>query len=170
VTLLRPISVVAFLSVSLAGATAGAFPGIAPTCDEEISFEPSLTPPAHDVAQEPVEPAPVAHTGVVPCAMIESGLLGPACEDAAFYVVTQAGVLLCSVDLDTLAVQQSATPVVERAPAPAAATFGGGLAANALVPEAAAVPPCFVRDLPVGALEARAVALDRGDKPPVPPA
>lgn len=74
----------------------------------------------------------IASEVVVPCAMAENGTLGPACQDAPFYVVNQNGTLLCRVDF---AVFANAAPVRAVDPAPAAPAQGAGVAfAAALVP------------------------------------
>jgi hypothetical protein len=63
---------------------------------------------------------------VVPCAMIDSGALGPDCHDAAIYVVTTHGTPLCRIDLATLAASRSAD-AIEDGP-PASSTSPGGWA------------------------------------------
>lgn len=68
---------------------------------------------------------------VVPCAMIESGALGPDCHDAAFYVVNPQGTLLCRVDVAVLGAS-TATDTLEDGP-PATPYASGG---HALPPAA----------------------------------
>ncbi|MDP2340570.1 MAG: hypothetical protein Q8O67_06415 [Deltaproteobacteria bacterium] len=80
---------------------------------------------------------------VVPCAMVESGVLGPACQDAAFYVVNQHGTLLCRVELAVFT-QAGSLPVVEQSPAAPAASQGSSVVA-AVVP---VLPPA----LPAGSM------------------
>ena len=63
--------------------------------------------PSHEQPREAALP-------IVPCAMVESGVLGAACADATFYVVTDAGVLLCTVDVDTFELTQA--PALTPAP------------------------------------------------------
>jgi hypothetical protein len=85
---------------------------------------------------------------VVPCAMIESGALGPDCHDAAFYVVNPQGTLLCRVDVAVLAVSHQ-TDTLEDGP-PATPYASGG---HALPPAAAVdvilprVPPASCHDV-----------------------
>jgi len=81
----------------------------------------------------------IASELVVPCAMAENGTLGPACQDAPFYVVNQNGTLLCRVDV---AVFANAAAVRAVDPAPAAPAQGAGVAF------AAAVVPVVPRLLP----------------------
>jgi len=81
----------------------------------------------------------IASEFVVPCAMAENGTLGPACQDAPFYVVNQNGTLLCRVDV---AVFANAAAVRAVDPAPAAPAQGAGVAF------AAAVVPVVPRLLP----------------------
>jgi hypothetical protein len=52
---------------------------------------------------------------VVPCAMVDSGVLGADCHDAAFYVVNQQGTLLCRIDVALLSTTAPASSV-EHAP------------------------------------------------------
>ncbi len=54
---------------------------------------------------------------IVPCAVVESGALGAACHDAAFYVVNQTGTLLCRVDVAVLASSARSTSIETAAPA-----------------------------------------------------
>ena len=47
---------------------------------------------------------------IVPCSMLESGLSGQVCADAAMYVVTSSGVVLCEIarpEPDTTVEEQS---------------------------------------------------------------
>jgi hypothetical protein len=56
---------------------------------------------------------------IIPCAMVESDLLGPWCVDAAFYLVTTSGTLLCRVSLPAVDIASTSTPdLEERDPAP----------------------------------------------------
>ncbi len=88
---------------------------------------------------EALQPADV----VVPCAMAESGLLGPACQDATFYVVNQHGTLLCRLELAVFT-QSASSPLVERAPASTTTNHGSSVVV-ALVP---LLPP----SLPAGSV------------------
>lgn len=130
-----------------------------PLCEEELSQ-------AEEIAVE--RPAPDT-LPIIPCAMVESGVLGPACGDATFYVVTDAGVMLCTVDIDTFQLTSAPSRSVETAPAAPAASWTGGLSAFATLPADAVLAPCVARDLLVGGLEHLAVPLERSMRPPVPP-
>lgn len=94
------------------------------------------------------------HEVVVPCALVESGALGPDCQDANFYVVNQTGTLLCRVDVAVFHVA-AAAPVVEQAPA-APAAGGAAVACAAVVDVDLLVPP------PPGYFERAIVALQPG--------
>jgi hypothetical protein len=169
----RKISVVLAVAVAAGAALAAPAASAFPTCDEEISFELAApvpaTAPAPAAAPLAAGPVADAELPVLPCAMVESGLLGPACGDAAFYVVTQAGVLLCSVDVDVFGAQDTSLPTVERAPAAPPSSVSFGLQASAVVPKAVAVPPCAVVDVSVPAPQQAHKPLERSDRPPVPP-
>ena len=52
---------------------------------------------------------------VVPCAMVDSGVWGADCHDAAFYVVNQQGTLLCRIDVALLTTTAPASSI-EQAP------------------------------------------------------
>jgi hypothetical protein len=83
-------------------------------------------------------PAPLhAVEVVVPCAVADSGVVGPECPDA-FYVVNHQGTVLCRVDLLAFAVDEG-RPSVQPDESPAAA--GTAFAAVALVPPAVPLPP-----------------------------
>ncbi len=56
---------------------------------------------------------------IIPCAMVESDQLGPWCVDAAVYLVTTSGTLLCRVSLPAVDLASVPTPDLEdRDPAP----------------------------------------------------
>ena len=89
---------------------------------------------------------PVLTSVIIPCAMVESGQLGPDCKDANFYVVNQVGTALCQVELSLFAAAHS-LPVVERAPW---AHGGSPLFASMLgLPVSSDVPPFFQPGVPV---------------------
>jgi hypothetical protein len=149
----------AFFLVAVACAASSA--RALPQCEEELSAQ-SVDDPVP--APEPTPPLPV-----VPCAMVESGVLGPACADATFYVVTDAGVLLCSVDVDTFQLTQAPARAVETLPAVPVAGVGSGLAAFATVPDGLALPVCLACDVDTRPLEREGARLDRGERPPLLP-
>jgi hypothetical protein len=64
---------------------------------------------------------------VVPCAMIDSGALGPDCHDAAFYVVTTHGTPLCRIDLQTVASARSTDTIDDGPPASSTSPHGSAL-------------------------------------------
>jgi hypothetical protein len=66
--------------------------------------------PSADADDDTPDPEPPAT--VVPCGMAESGLLGPGCVDASFYVVSNQGVLLCRMSLWPQVTSSGALPVV----------------------------------------------------------
>ena len=70
---------------------------------------------------------------VVPCAMIESGALGPDCHDAAFYVVNTQGTLLCRVDIAVLGASTSTDTLEDGPPATPYASGGHALPPAAVV-------------------------------------
>ena len=106
---------------------------------------------------------------VVPCAMVESGVLGPACADASFYVVTDAGVMLCTVDVDTFELAVAPARAVETAPAAPTSAMGFGMSASALAPEGVSLPVCLARDIARAGIAPQLPPRDRSDRPPVPP-
>lgn len=100
-----------------------------PVCDDEdISVE----------LEEPPEPEPA----VVPCAIIESGALGPWCLDASGYLITQSGVVLCEVHLpagDAFAAEGSDQLASRSLPA-STGPLGAGVD-GACTPPAGVAPP-----------------------------
>lgn len=78
-----------------------------------------------DEAERVVEQAQAEAQGaleelILPCAMVESDQLGPWCVDAAVYLVTMNGTLLCRVSLPAVDLTASNSPdLQERDPAPA---------------------------------------------------
>jgi hypothetical protein len=85
---------------------------------------------------------------VVPCAMVESGALGPDCHDAAFYVVNTQGTLLCRVDVAVLTVSQQSDTLEDGPPATPHASGGHALPPAAFVDVTLPrVPPPAVHDL-----------------------
>lgn len=87
---------------------------------------------------------------IVPCAMVESGALGPDCHDAAFYVVNPQGTLLCRVDVAVLTVSHPSDALEDGPPATPYASGGHALPPAAVVDVALpGVPPPAVHDLAV---------------------
>lgn len=147
--LLSPLLLVVAIAAS-SNAFAGELKNDLDDCDD-MSVEANDDDDAPDLSDREV---------VVPCAMAESGALGPACTDAAFYVVNQHGTLLCRVEL-TMFTNATTTPIVEQAPAaPAGGPHFSVVAA--LVPTLPPLPraavfvdvdPVFAADL-LGAADA----------------
>jgi len=59
---------------------------------------------------------------IVPCAVVDSGVLGPDCAAADFYVVNGSGTLLCRVDLAVLAHAPKSSTIEDAPPAAASTT------------------------------------------------
>lgn len=91
--------------------------------------------------------APVVAEVVVPCAMAENGTLGPACQDAAFYVVNQRGTLLCRVELATFT-NAAPTPMLEQSPASPSSSPGFATVAAVVPTVQVLAPPAQVTFLP----------------------
>ncbi|HEY1099302.1 MAG TPA: hypothetical protein VGF99_10245 [Myxococcota bacterium] len=75
--------------------------------------------------------APVVAEVIVPCAMVDSGMLGSDCHDAAFYVVNQAGTLLCRLDTMVLSANVASSSIDDGQPGSASvhvATAHAGIA------------------------------------------
>jgi hypothetical protein len=94
------------------------------------------------------DPEPSLSRGrlILPCAVADNALQngGLACADAAVYVVTHDGVLLCQIDVPTLA--PSTSPQIERAPAATLST-STAFAAAGLWGQVSALPPPLVVEL-----------------------
>ncbi len=85
---------------------------------------------------------------VVPCAMVESGALGPDCHDAAFYVVNTQGTLLCRVDVAMLGTSTSTDTLEDGPPATPYASGGHVLPPAAVVDVTLPrVPPAACHDV-----------------------
>ena len=133
------LTVFLFAGLSQAG-SARAEGALHPLCEEGRPGDEELAEPAlHSL------PVPAA---ILPCALLDSGLLqrgladdatAPGCADTPFYVVTHAGVLLCQVDVELFA--GSGVPTLERAPSALPSSTGSGPAALATPGLAALVPP-----------------------------
>lgn len=79
-------------------------------CHEEDSAE-ELAAAADEAAAVDVE------EHILPCALIESGQLGAWCPDAAFYVTTPSGTLLCRVLLPAVGLDRRGSSELEERPA-----------------------------------------------------
>lgn len=118
---MRLLVVLALLTLAGAARAEG---GVHPLCEEGR---------ADDELGEPL-PLTAPAAAILPCAMVDSGLLQDggtlACADTPFYVVTHAGVLLCQVDVEWFAA--TAAPALERAPSAAAPSSSAAHAAAAV--------------------------------------
>lgn len=136
----------ALLLASLLAAAPAAASGI---CDPE---RPETAAGDANAEAPAVPDAPEAPDAIVPCAMAENGLFGPACADAPVYVVTHNGVVLCQVSLGIVAPIGSSPELTARpvAPAPSSWSFAAPHAVASTAPRlpppaVAAVPGCPVR-------------------------
>lgn len=137
---------VLFLACLLQAGSARAEASTHPLCEEGRPGDEELVEPAVHALAIPA--------AILPCALVDSGLLqrGPAdegsaagCADTPFYVVTHAGVLLCQVDVELFA--GNGVPSLERAPGALPSSSGSAqaaLAASGLV----LVPPLVDAGLP----------------------
>jgi hypothetical protein len=140
-----------FLALLAFATSMVALPAIANDLDDcDQNPRDMSVPQEADIADEVEALAP--SDVVVPCAMVESGVLGPACQDAAFYVVNQHGTLLCRVELAVFT-QAGSLPIVEQAPAAPAAQQGSSVVV--------AVVPLLPPSLPAASV----IELER-QKPP----
>lgn len=80
---------------------------------------------------------------ILPCALAD-GAAG--CADAAVYVLTTGGVLLCEIDIPALT-QQGEAPIVEDTPG-VPASISVAASAYAVPVDLPALPPLLVRDAP----------------------
>jgi hypothetical protein len=74
-----------------------------PLCDDEQSLAPTTeidrAPRASDALVEKPAVGPRTVDVILPCAVAESGDLGPLCVDATGWLITQTGVVLCQISL-----------------------------------------------------------------------
>lgn len=157
-TWLAILSFAALLFAGFAARPAAAIPATLTACEEDgHSDEVQATP----------EPARM----ILPCSLAEHAFVSPSsgdpsCADAAIYLVTDAGVLLCQIDVSALA--SSSLPHIEKAP-PATFATSTAFSAGGIPAVGAALPPPLVVDL--AAVPGPAPALPRdgfGRPPPVP--
>ncbi len=123
---------------------------------------------ASGVCEDARTPAPQRRDDaelILPCAIAESGVLGPACQDAPMYVVTHGGVVLCQVDL-AVVLPGSSTPFVTTRPALPAQHHSSSGQEPALP---SATPLLRAQTSGDAARAPRAVAALPADVPPVPP-
>ena len=113
------------------------------------------SPEGDDVAVGVGEDSPAPERVILPCALADNGN-GPSakCNDAAIYIVTTGGVLLCQIDIPALEAQNG-LPAVDQKPATAASSTT--FASPALPAAPPRVPVALVRDVvtaaaaPIGA-------------------
>lgn len=103
---------------------------------------------------------------ILPCAMLESGAVGPWCLDANVYVVTPSGVLLCRAGLTVFDVPVAGTPWIENTAPPAGFVPTGADAFALSGPLAPALPAPLALEL--GGAIAPASRPDRPHRPEPP--
>jgi len=118
------------LLVSLWSTTATAT--TTPGSDRDDCDEMTRVVDVDDAGRDAV-PGPELVEVVVPCAMVDSGALGPDCHDAAFYVVNPQGTLLCRVDVAVLGASTSTDTLEDGPPATPYASSGHVLPPAAVV-------------------------------------
>jgi hypothetical protein len=89
--------------------------GLPARADAGASLEDCSQTTSADVGDARSMAEPHSVEVVVPCAMVDSGVLGADCHDAAFYVVNQQGTLLCRIDVALLSTTAPASSI-EHAP------------------------------------------------------
>lgn len=114
-------------------------------CDEQsrLHEEERAEEPLEEIEELPTE----LIDAILPCAMLESGAVGPWCLDADVYVVTPTGVLLCHAGLAAFDVPSTSAELTGHT-APVATSSPAGLDASALAqPLAVAVPAPLLLDV-----------------------
>jgi hypothetical protein len=89
--------------------------GLPARADAEATLEDCAQTTSAEVGDGRSVAEPRSVEVVVPCAMVDSGVLGADCHDAAFYVVNQQGTLLCRIDVALLTTTAPAS-AIEQAP------------------------------------------------------
>jgi hypothetical protein len=92
-------------------------------------------------------PAFVDSRVILPCAIADTP---NGCADAAIYVMTTGGVLLCEIDIPAL-VERSTLPEVEQIPGAPAAPSSAAASLIGMPPSTSHAPPVLVRELPAHA-------------------
>ncbi len=100
-------------------------------------------------ADEPAAAEPEPERVILPCALADGVSMGGAagCADAAVYVVTTAGVLLCQIDIPALADAGSGAHFEDAPALPAPPPSSAFTAAAAAAASGARLPPVFARVL-----------------------
>lgn len=84
---------------------------------------------------------------VVPCTMVESGVLGADCHDAAFYVVNTQGTLLCRLDVAVLVTAMTSDTLEDGPPAAPTSQSAALIAAATVEVTLPRVPPPAIVDI-----------------------
>lgn len=84
---------------------------------------------------------------VVPCAMVESGVLGADCHDAAFYIVNTQGTLLCRLDVAVLVTATTSDTLEDGPPAAPTAQSAALIAAASVEVRLPRIPPPSIVDI-----------------------
>jgi hypothetical protein len=124
------LRVIALVALALASASLRA----SPVCDTD-GDESDDTPALTDARV------------ILPCAIADTP---NGCADAAIYVMTTGGVLLCAIDIPAL-VEGTGLPEVEQTPAAPTATSVASALVIGMPPAEHGLAPVIVRDLPVRA-------------------
>ncbi len=99
------LSLTCLLVMALFGAASARADARADDCDDMTRVDDVPSPVGRLVERELI----------LPCAVVDSGVVGPGCGHADFYVVNLQGTVLCRVDVAVLAV--TATPMsIDEAP------------------------------------------------------
>ncbi len=136
-----------------------------PVCEEVMSAEFDSVPVVATtalVALPNTDALPI-----LPCALADNGLFGPACADASFYLVNHAGVLLCAVDVDFTLTQAPIT-TVDKAP-PGTTSSAPPHATVALGALGTPLPRPCGRDVVAAVWPSSQLAQRARSRPPVPP-
>jgi len=91
-------SLAAFLCVLLFGGNAFALPLCDSDREQSVEVEsPGPTAPSLNEGVADDAPPEEALLEILPCSVVDSGAFGPTCVDAAAYIITQRGNVLCQV-------------------------------------------------------------------------
>ena len=159
----------ALLLVLAVGERAGAMTPAA-TADRDRDRSTACEDEGRSVEEHEVIVAPEPVRVILPCSLAEHAFVvpsgDPSCADATIYVVTDAGVLLCQIDVAALA--SSTTLTIEQAPS---ATFSSSTAFSAAgIPSfASTLMPPLVVDLAGPLPAAWALPRDGHAHPPAVP-
>jgi hypothetical protein len=147
------LRVVALVALALGSASFSGSALASPVCDPDGDDSSDDTPALTDARV------------ILPCAIADTP---NGCADAAIYVMTTGGVLLCEIDIPAL-VEGTGLPEVEQTPAaPTATSFATALVVG-MPPAEPGLAPVIVRDLPVRAACDHGEARDGFTRRHIPP-